>query len=672
VLHRGILDPEIKLEQKIKMWCILIDDTTNDQIKAEYIVASGIRTKEMMKVLFACDLTAEMIVKLFIEEKIRCHEIFVYVAENYLSGDVIAIEIADDGKISLSTDHEETYNGLNDGKNVCQAENKIETCEELNGCKDSTRTISSSFIEAFAEQFVRLRPKSIARILARCSKTIKLPEIMVTKNLLQRIKLRKGETLPRYVRTLCAQCAHNNNLIYECYKMIKNCRLEYNFIKELFSSDNEHIMMMKIKEMVKIYYRTVVKDREGAVTRVKEIVKNRKINFNTRNAVNNSEDENKRWYSTIQVPIYDEEVESVKTVTYNRVRKALTSFVKKYPQKRHFYKDMLFTIHYMNRDYVSALALVKNESNNKKYGCLLRISREIALDEIDKACKLEQSKELEMLRLRAIYDKNTTFITNVQHFNGSISNDYVLRDDLRNLNENNGRMDKTCADRKVNLIEMCRIAQKWDDDNLNIFCLRQIKENNDPCSFNAFLEKIKRTENVFYEKYVFCKRNSEWREAIEVLKEGIKTTRSSFLHYEHLFITDKLRSIPLAGSSSTIGLYFKIKSVISSAHANWQLEVLNVLKDALHRNGDFFIIYFDALLAVLSADCRNEMMDEKDSEQILKYFFNNLYFYISMGNWKGYYFVQIMDWSEDDILKKLFYGVELMRRDRTFYVVRNT
>lgn len=692
ILHRAILDPHVKLNEKIKMWEILIDSTKNEQVKAEYIVASGIRTKEMMKRLFTWKLQVEVVIRLFIGEKIRCNEIFVYILKNYVNGDVITIDMADDGKVSLKSERRKDGSICDShygGSTVYPVGNNSRGFnlstgtfpDNHNHINDILGLDSSSLIKTFAEHFVRLSPRNILHILATSTKTIRLPGAVLTTSLLQKIKLKKGETLPKYVETLCMQCRDNNDLIHECYNAIKNCRLKYGFVNELFVTSNEHVTMMKIRELVKIYYRTVVKNREDVVGRVKEMVKNgtgHRIGSRAVDTVTATINGNDRMCRDrkIQIVNYDEEGAFAEAVTFNRVKKTLAAFIKKYPRKRHIYKDAMFTMHHMNRDYISALELVKNERSNRKYRCMLKISKELALNEIDKALEIRQDKELEMLRLRVICNKSKAFATNVELPDEHGNNKQEIKNSTENVklsvqsekNGNERQVNETHTNYQLNIVKMCNIAEKWDDDELNLFCMRYMKEINDNSSFDAFFARIKKTEFVFYEKYVFWKKNDEWKRALQVLKDGLKATGSSFLHHEYLFVTNKLHRISCMSSNSNVSLYFKAKAAINSAYAGWQCDVLNILGNVLHRNGDFFIIYFFALLPMLLEECSDGHVDR---DGILRYFFNNLYFYISMGNWKGYYFVQMMDYLEDDILKKLCYGIELMKKDRSFHTLKN-
>ncbi|ELA47447.1 hypothetical protein VCUG_01098 [Vavraia culicis subsp. floridensis] len=692
ILHRAILDPHVKLNEKIKMWEILIDSTKNEQIKAEYVVASGIRTKEMMKRLFTWKLQVEVVIGLFVEEKIRCNEIFVYILENYVNGNVISIDMADDGKISLKSEHRKDgsicYSNCG-GSTVYPVENNSRAFnlstgtfpENDNHIDDISGLDSSSLIKTFAEHFVRLSPKNILRILAASTKTIRLPGAALTTSLLQKIKLKKGETLPKYVETLCMQCRDNDDLIYECYNTIKNCRLRYDFVKELFVTSDEHATMMKIRELLKIYYRTVVKNRENVVGHVKEMVKSgtgHRIGSRAVDTVTETINDNDRMCQdrTVEIVNYDEEEAFAETVALNRVKKTLAAFVKKYPRKRHIYKDAMFTLHHMNKDYISALELVKKEKSNRKYRCMLKISKELALNEIDKALEIRQDKELEMLRLRVICNKSKAFVMNFELPHEHKNNKQEIKNSTENAKlgvqsekgGNGKQVNETYANYRLSIVKMCNMAEKWDDDGLNLFSMRYMKEINDNSSFDAFFARIRKTEFVFYEKYVFLKRNDEWKRAVQVLKSGLKATKSSFLHHEYLFVTNKLHRISFMRSNSNISLYFKAKTIINGAYAGWQCDVLNILGNVLHRNGDFFIIYFYALLSMLFEECSDGHVD---GDGILKYFFNNLYFYISMGNWKGYYFVQMMDYLEDDTLKKLCYGIELMKKDRTFHTLKN-
>lgn len=639
ILHCAILDNNVKSATKTKIWHILIDNTENDEIKIEYILASGIRTNEMIKKLLKLKPNIETVKHLFFNEKIRIYDIFLYIFDTFLVNDVTVIN---------GTNHENTsveYHCSMDDK-----QNKIngEKCHnQHNNNHDVVHAHVDDFMDLVIKGFLKLKPKHILHILANSKKIVRLPQFIIDKKLIQSIDVPRGSVLPEYVKHLCLQCNNNVDLVHECYNVVKKCKLDLSFVQEMFCIKDCHVQFMKIKETIKIYFRTVIRNKNHIIDRAEK-----QLLLSMETITDDSVPCFCIYLLSLKI---DKDDGKKQSVSLNYIKKSISSFINRFTRDRSLHKNLLYNLHFMNEDYVNALQVVKNEKSERKIVCLAKISKKCALMKFDN--KMLDNKKFELLKLRLVNDYTAN---KTKQKNNDIDVNVCGRNTKGQTTKNNTYI--------ATINDVCTMIN-LDNDDTNLFYLRYLKEQGNFEKFEQFYSKIKATEAICYEKFVFYKRMNKHTNALHMLKDITSKTSNRFLEFEYLFASGKLHHIIQLEAKSTILCYYKIKEIISNAHADWQYQALTILAENWHKNGDFFIFYFYILQSMrvryLCSKTNEQCMI--DMKPLLIQFFENLYCYILTNNWKGYYFKQMMDYFDDDIQKKLEFGITLVKKDDIFW-----
>lgn len=200
VLHRGILDKNVKDPLKLELWNVLIDSTENDDNKARYIIASGIKTQNMICKLKNTDLSHKILFELFFENEIY-HEII------------------------LAQIYEKRENIKND--------------------TDFTEATRDIFLSHFESKISSLKAKDKLKLLQNLKHPVDIAPF-VSARLIGVLELSRGQELPEYAKSICLIIKDKPDLVLKCYCKIKNCVLTREFLNKFFSNSTYEVQKRKI------------------------------------------------------------------------------------------------------------------------------------------------------------------------------------------------------------------------------------------------------------------------------------------------------------------------------------------------------------------------------------------------------------------------------------------